>query len=177
MDADKTVTANFFNMNCNLTISITGSGTTIPEVGTHSFPRDTIVDLSATPASGWQFVNWTGDVANPNTTSTRVTMNGDKTLTANFVRVSYSLTVATSGNGSTNPAAGTSAYPVGAVVNLSATPASGWRFENWTGDVTNVYSAATTTMMNADKTVTAIFSEIPVLSGKMAYSSYRNGNT
>jgi len=43
-----------------------------------------VVDISATPASGYQFVDWTGDVVDPNSVSTTVTMDADKTVTANF---------------------------------------------------------------------------------------------
>ena len=48
----------------------------------------TIVNLTATPLSGWAFLSWTGDVetvANVNSASTTVTMNGNYTVTANFV--------------------------------------------------------------------------------------------
>ncbi len=39
------------------------------------------------PASGWQFVDWTGDVPSPTSSNTTVTMNSDKTVTANFAQI------------------------------------------------------------------------------------------
>ncbi|UCG54455.1 MAG: hypothetical protein JSV32_07705, partial [Dehalococcoidia bacterium] len=39
------------------------------------------------PAAGWEFSNWTGDVADPNSTATTVTMNANKTVTANFTTI------------------------------------------------------------------------------------------
>jgi hypothetical protein len=89
MNADKTVTANFelipaVTYDLTMQVSPIGSGTTTPAVGTHTYPSGTVVDISATPASGYQFVDWTGDVADPNSVSTTVTMNADKTTIVNF---------------------------------------------------------------------------------------------
>jgi len=65
-----------------LTINTAGQGTV---TGAGPFASGTVVSVSATPASGWQFVNWTGDaVANSSSASTTITMNGNKTITANF---------------------------------------------------------------------------------------------
>ncbi|GAG33427.1 unnamed protein product, partial [marine sediment metagenome] len=61
-----------------------GGGTTSPAVGAHTYSSGTVVDITATPASGYQFVDWTGDVADPNSVSTTVTMNADKTTVVNF---------------------------------------------------------------------------------------------
>jgi hypothetical protein len=44
------------------------------------------VTLTATPATGWQFGNWMGAVADSNAAITTVTMNVDKMVTANFVQ-------------------------------------------------------------------------------------------
>ncbi|GAI80875.1 unnamed protein product, partial [marine sediment metagenome] len=147
-----------------------GGGTTSPAVETHTYSSGTVVDITATPASGYQFVDWTGDVADPNSASTTVTMNADKTVTANFElipAVTYDLTMQVSpiGSGTTIPTVGGSPhnYTEGTVVNITATPASGYQFVDWTGDVADPNSASTTVTMNADKTVTANFELIPAV--------------
>ncbi|MFA4837106.1 MAG: carboxypeptidase regulatory-like domain-containing protein, partial [Dehalococcoidia bacterium] len=61
-----------------------GSGTTTPAVGAHDYPQGTVVPITATPAPGYRFVNWTGEVADANAASTTVTMDASKTITANF---------------------------------------------------------------------------------------------
>jgi hypothetical protein len=46
-----------------------------------------VVDLVATPDSGYRFVNWTGNVdtiADVEDATTTITMNGDYVITANF---------------------------------------------------------------------------------------------
>lgn len=135
-----------------------GGGTTTPSVGSYNYDANTIVSITATPASGYRFVNWTGDVANPNNASTTVTMNGNKTLMANFeVIPQYILTMAVSpvGGGTTTPAAGSYNYNSNTIVSITATPASGYKFVNWTGGVAVSSSASTTVTMNANKTITA----------------------
>ena len=68
-----------------MAVNPTGGGTTNPAVGAHpNYTAGTLVSISATPATGYKFVNWTGDVAGPNLASTTVTMDADKTVTAKF---------------------------------------------------------------------------------------------
>jgi hypothetical protein len=68
-------------------MAVTGSGTTDPAVGNHTYAQGTVVNISANAAGGWQFASWSGDVANPGSASTTVTMDGNKTVTANFTEI------------------------------------------------------------------------------------------
>jgi hypothetical protein len=79
------------------------------------------------------------------------------TYTANF-KTAYLLTTATSPtfSGTVAPASG-SYYPSGSVVNLTATPNSGYAFNNWVGDVAHSGSGSTTIAMTAPQSVTAYF--------------------
>ncbi|HZK40447.1 MAG TPA: ice-binding family protein, partial [Atribacterota bacterium] len=68
-----------------MAVNPSGGGTTSPAVGAHpGYAANQVVNITATPATGYHFVNWTGDVANLNNTSTTVIMNANKTVTANF---------------------------------------------------------------------------------------------
>jgi len=71
----------------------------------------------------------------------------------------YTLTTNTVGQGSItlNPPGGT--YDVGTVVTVTADPDTGWQFDNWSGDLSGSTNPTTITM-DADKSVTANFSEI-----------------
>ena len=163
MNTDKTVTANFVpEGEVALTVQVSGSGTTIPEEGTHSYPKNTVVEISATADSGWEFTGWDGDVADSGSATTTVTMDENKTITANFSELpplpTSTLTMAVTGNGSTTPEVGTHEYPQGTVVDITATADSGYEFTGWSGDVADANSATTTVTMDADKTVTANFS-------------------
>ena len=67
--------------------SSNGGSITTPGEGAFTYDTGTVVSLVATPASGYQFDNWTGDVgsvAAVNAASTTITMNGDYSVSANF---------------------------------------------------------------------------------------------
>lgn len=51
-------------------------------------------------------------------------------------------------------------YDNGTIVNLTATPAAGWEFKEWEGDVASKESAKTTVLMDKDQKVRARFSQI-----------------
>jgi hypothetical protein len=149
-----------------LTITSTAGGSTTPSEGTHTYEAGTVVNLTATPATGYRFVNWTGNVStvgNVNAASTTITMNGDYSITANFEKIpvtSYTLTIAVNGSGSTSPSVGQHTSTAGTVVPIIATPASGYGFVNWTGNVgtiANINAASTNITMNSSYYITANF--------------------
>ncbi|MFH1382973.1 MAG: matrixin family metalloprotease [Chloroflexota bacterium] len=69
-----------------LTINVFGNGTTSPVAGIHVYPEGATVNVTATANTGWQFGQWSGDVTSTDA-SIAVTMDTDKTITANFDRV------------------------------------------------------------------------------------------
>ncbi|MDP2916455.1 MAG: hypothetical protein Q8O16_00835 [Dehalococcoidia bacterium] len=69
--------------NTSLAINIIGNGTTSPAAGVNSSPSGTPVIITATPATGWTFSHWSGDASGTSNPIT-VTMNANKTVTANF---------------------------------------------------------------------------------------------
>ncbi len=161
MNGNKTVIANFSQITYTLTMAVTGNGSTTPAVGAYpNYNYGDVVNITATPANGWHFVNWAGDVADLSSATTSVTMNGNKTVIANFSQITYTLTMTVTGNGTTTPPVGNSTYYDGYVINITATPANGWHFVNWTGDVANPSSASTSVTMNGNKMVIANFSQI-----------------
>ena len=144
----------------SLTMAVSGKGTTLPSVGTHTFKEGASFQILATAAHGWKFDSWSGDVSG-NFRSIILHMDGNKSITANFSAMTYILTMAVNGNGTTDPPAGEHAYSAGTVVNITATPTSGWKFNHWSGFPANASSPNTTVTMNTNKTITANFSIAP----------------
>ena len=66
-------------------------------------------------------------------------------------------------SGTTEPTAGSHTYNENTVVTIQAVPSQGYRFVNWSGDVSDVNSDTTTVMISGDKTVKANFEEITSL--------------
>jgi len=139
-----------------------GGGTTQPAVGAHAYDIGSVVPITATAASGYLFDHWTGDVANVNSPTTMVTIDASKTITAHFTVITHELTIAVDpvGGGTTEPAVGTHTYDEGSVVPITATAASGYAFDYWTGDVASADSPTTTVTIDASKTITAHFVDI-----------------
>ncbi|MCG8605958.1 Ig-like domain-containing protein, partial [bacterium] len=72
----------------------------------------------------------------------------------------FDLTLESQGSGTVILSPATGPYQIGTEVTLTAQPASGWTFTAWTGDLISEANPSTITM-NDNKTVGAIFSEIP----------------
>jgi uncharacterized protein YkwD len=173
MSGDYSIRANFEQITSSwyyLSLTSTAGGSvTTPGEGTYACSMGMLVNLVATPAAGHQFVNWSGDVGavgNVNDSSTTITMNGDYSIRANFEQVSsgqYSLTTtSTTGGSVTVPGEGTFTYDAGTVVSLTAAPASGYQFVNWTGDVGtvgNVNASSTTITMSGSYSIRANFEQ------------------
>jgi hypothetical protein len=75
-----------FNTTYQLTTAAnpTNGGTVMPMSGQY-YASNQVVSLTATANPNYAFSNWTGNVANPNSASTTVTMSGPQSVTANFV--------------------------------------------------------------------------------------------
>jgi hypothetical protein len=85
-DTDKQVTAEFSRIMHTLTVNSNYSGRTPLTVGIYQYAEGTTADIAATVEKGWKFDGWIGDVVDHASISTRVVMDSDKTVTANFVR-------------------------------------------------------------------------------------------
>ena len=94
MDADKTVTAMFSKIQYELTVTKVGNGTIVASpVGTNGmYDEGTVVTLTATSDSGWQFDAWSGDVTGTTTTIT-ITMSANQTVTGTFSQVTAGVAV------------------------------------------------------------------------------------
>ena len=71
-------------------VTPSGSGTVsvlpLPNCGASNYLQGTQVNLTATAAQGFAFASWSGDVSGT-ATSTSVTMNSNKSVTANFLDI------------------------------------------------------------------------------------------
>jgi len=152
----------------DLTIASTAGGSvTTPGEGVFSCDLCVVVILEATPSSGYQFVNWTGDVgtiADVNDASTTINLNGDYSITANFEAIpagQYSLAINSNGCGYVNtPGEGIFYYDMGTVVELEAKSVGDNPFVKWIGDVStiaDVEDASTTITMHGNYAITADF--------------------
>ena len=92
--SSQNVTVNFKTQyQLTITVNPTGGGATNPAVGSYSYDKGTIVQISTTANSAYTFGYWTGAVGGTSTQVT-VTMNAPTSETANFqsvMAVSYQI--------------------------------------------------------------------------------------
>jgi hypothetical protein len=146
-----------------LAASPPGAGTITavpPPGGDGEYAYGTVVTLTANAATGYAFGNWSGDASGPSN-PVQVTMTGDKSVTANFTLLSYSLTLTSNppGGGTIDavpPPGGDGKYAYGTVVTLTANPGTDYGFTNWSGDASGSSNPVQVTM-TGDKSVTANF--------------------
>ena len=150
-------------------LSQNGGWVTAPGEGVFDYDDGAVVVITATPASGYRFDGWVGDVAtvfDVNMASTTITMSADYSVIASFAVIpppQCRLTVSsTSGGSVAMPGEGAFKYDAGTVVNLTAEAWEGHKFFRWSGDVNTIFdvdAAATTVTMEGDYTISASFLE------------------
>ena len=148
------------------TVSVSSSeGGSVSSIG-GEYNENTSVSITATPQQGYEFSGWTGTTLTGSTISIKVTSN--QTITANFIRSIYTLTIDTVGSGEVsqqifNSARETTEYESGKTVRLSATPQSDFLFFDReylnNNQIYNSYENPIEIIMDQSKTVTATFEE------------------
>jgi len=130
---------------------------------TGAYANETTVTLTAIADESSTFSDWSGcDSRSGNTCA--VAMDNNKTVTANFSQISYTLNLSRNGNGTTKvngniyslPWSGE--FPSGTNIQIEAMPDNGWSFTNWSGDFTGSINP-TSLSMNGNKSITVNFSQ------------------
>src|SRR5204863_385729 len=155
MVGNNAITATLAINTYSLSVRTAGSGTVAKSPNQASYNYGTVVQLTATPSTGWHFVGWSGDTsgsANP----LSVTMDRNKSMTATFATSSYTLADTAVGRGAVSVSPNQASYNHGTVVQLTATPAAGWQFTGWSGDTSGTANPISMTM-DRNKSVTATF--------------------
>ena len=163
VDKDKRVAAHFAKYSYDLTVTVEPpEGGTVEGSGTYSCC--TYVPITATANSPcWGFTGWIGEgISDPTSPATTVHMDADKVVTATFSQLGpFTLTVSTVGQGGVdlNPPQPTEGYTCCTEVQATAVPSDCWEFAGWTGDIITTTNPITV-HMDADKAITATFSEL-----------------
>jgi hypothetical protein len=138
----RTLEANFVVARYAISASVepANSGTI---TGAGEYTYDSTVCLTATPAVGYTFVNWT-ERNKPVSTDATYSFKAyyTKSVVANFVLNNYATSASVEPENS-GTITGAGDYAHGSLATLTATPAVGYKFINWTENDTLVSSAAT----------------------------------
>lgn len=152
--ADMTISATFTSVETPLNKYTVRILTSDPELGTVSQVSGTYtegdkVTITATPAINANFVQW----SDGNTSATRViTINQNLTLTASFAVKQITLNISAGVGGSVNSEVN-GTYEYGTTITISATPAEGYHFVQWSdGKTFPTYSITLTEDVNLTAT-------------------------
>ncbi|ASI13489.1 cell surface protein [Candidatus Mancarchaeum acidiphilum] len=164
-------TAHFKLIPETLTMNVNPSndGSTSPGVGSHTYGYGTTVSLSETPATGYEFVDWTcngNGCYSGTSTNPTVTLKNSITETANFKLIPETLTMNMnpSSGGSISPSVGNYIYNYGTVITITESPSTGYEFTGWTGSGSGSYTgnkSVSSVTMDSAITETANFKLIP----------------
>ena len=146
VNSNRTLVANFQAMPQNYTISVSANPSNGGSVtGGGTYQQGQSCTVHATANTGYTFTNWTenGNVVSTNANYT-FTVTSNRTLVANFTQQQFTITAtANPTNGGTVTGSGT--YTYGQSCTLTASPATGYTFVNWTKNGIQVSTIATYT--------------------------------
>jgi uncharacterized repeat protein (TIGR02543 family) len=158
VNSNKTITATFTVITYTLATTVVGNGTLVPDPAQASYVYGDLVLLTATPAPGYVFTGWSGNLSGTINPAT-LTMDGSKVVTATFAQVQYTVAVTATGNGTVSQIPQQTTYLHNDVVTLTAAPAPGWSFTGWSGSLTGSTNPITLTV-DSNKAITATFTEL-----------------
>ena len=136
----------------NVTINTNGEGT-VSGANSGVYTQGAELNLTATPAEHYTFTGWTGDVESTDNPLT-VTVNSGMTITANFAKKNYTLTVFVNDENRGTIDVATGSHEAGAEVTLTATPKAGYKLLAWSNKAT---TPSITLTMDNNKAVSAYF--------------------
>ncbi|MDA8762716.1 hypothetical protein N9M92_00645 [Flavobacteriaceae bacterium] len=152
------------------TVSISASDGGSVSTSGGEYNENTSVSITANPQQGYEFSGWTGTTLTGSSISVKVTSN--QTITANFIRSIYTLTIGSVGSGEVTQQVINSArgedYESGNTIRLTATPENGFLFYDWEQLQNNLsensYENPLDIVMDQSKTVTATFEQkLPIV--------------
>ncbi len=159
MLGDYDIQANFAEVTYTLTVNANpAEGGAVAGNGTYYCCST--VTVKATPNTCWRFDHWTGNVGNATSPETTVHIDGNKTVTANFERLQYTLTVIDSPDGA-GTVTGGGTFDCCTNRTITAVPKADFRFVKWIGKgIDDPLSASTTVHIDSAKTVIAVFNYV-----------------
>jgi hypothetical protein len=147
-------------LSCSITVNVIDSGVVSKNPDKPFYNSGESISLTATPSTGYHFVDWKGDVAQGHETDNplRVTMDAHKTITATFEINTYTIT-SSAGIGGTILPSGTITVNCGDSKPFMITPSTGYKISDVKVDGVSVGTVSSYTFSNiiANHTIGAIF--------------------
>ncbi len=161
-----------------LNITSSGNGTTNPELGCHTYIKDTIVGVFASPNEGYVFEKWVIDSVNVFDQYVEIEMNKDVSAMAYFISTQeeqHTLYVSSSTEGgATTPPTGEYFYVDGSNIEITAIPESGYLFDKWIINSIETTTNPVNLTLTGDFTAEAYFKTNPLSIEKEIFNNICN---
>ena len=162
MNSDKDITALFTKREYPLIIHTEGEGSVnkrVVQSKTTDYPHGTVVELTAEPDAGWEFIEWQGDLSG-NENPEIISIEEEVNVTAVFEINEYSLEISIDGQGKLNIDLEKDVYQDGEKVVISVEGEGDWYFVHWDGDENPIEL-----IMTNDISATAVMHQSPFAGG------------
>jgi len=156
VDANESVTGNFASL-YDVTVNATGPGSVTLDPPGGTYLAGAVVTVTATPGANAVFDGFSGALSG-SASPQLLTVDGDKTVSASFTQ-HYTLSVATTGNGSVTLIPPGGSYAPGTLVTLIAVPSANAVFSAWSGALGGSANPETL-VVSADTAVSASFAQL-----------------
>ena len=143
-----------------LTVNAIGSGTVSKSPDQSSCDSGTLVTLTATPAAGYAFTGWSGDLTG-STNPTTITMDADKTVTATFTAIPTYTLAPSAGTGGTITPNTMQTVLQGGSTTFTIVPGAGYHIADVSVDGVShgTISSYTFTNVTSNHTISARFEQ------------------
>jgi len=163
-----TLTATFVPQQFMVTFQAGAGGTLTGMTSQTVLYGGTASPVTATPESGFSFLNWTGTGGSGSSSSNPLSVTNitsDLVITANFTTL-YVVTFLAGPNGSLSGTTSQAVAAGGSCTPVTSVPNAGYGFVNWTGTggfSTSTANPLTISNVNANMTLTANVGRLPVI--------------
>ena len=140
-----------------ITFNVNGGNALTPNTAT----TDTNGKLASLPTptrSGHTFKGWWTATTGGDSVTINKEYSANNTIFAQWIAITYTLTIAATAGGSVSPSVGAHTYDAGAFISVTANANSGYTFKNWSGASTSTNATVNITM-DGNKTLTANFQQ------------------
>jgi hypothetical protein len=179
--SNSTVTANFTHNSYSVASSVSPSGGGTVTLGAYSGYYNDKIQVVATPSTGYQFSQWSatgGSFDSASSSTTTFTLPAaNSTVTATFTKINYNITTNVDPSETGILTASPNPATYGDTVTLTATPASGYQFVDYTTSPSLTITNDTFTMPASNVSVTANFEPSGPATGSLNKSSFTAGET
>jgi uncharacterized repeat protein (TIGR02543 family) len=144
-----------------LTVTKVGNGTVTLDPAGGTYDYGTVVTLTATPATGYTFTGWSGDLSGPPTNPPTITMDANKTITATFTAIPTYTVTPSAGTGGTITPDTSQTVLQGGSTTFAIVPAAGYHIADVSVDGVShgIVSSYTFTNVTSNHAISARFEQ------------------